>query len=200
MPAWSQHRRCFRTRGTSCTRHDWRVYTFLSELSVWKGEWVEFSSPLPSGPCSLVCSDYSSVLKRVWVNSWWPSADTEINYSVCLIWEFKASWWNLQNCIMPLTFWDFITISSIIHWACLFSSRHSDRAAGQWQAAGGAFFSLFSCFSWYLVGETCLVLYCIKPLTQSSNLYSSQTRKSLQPSLLLEVSQWTVIIVSFLLP
>lgn len=136
----------------------------------------------------------------LWVNSWWPSADTEINYSVCLIWEFKASWWNLQNCIMLLTFRDFITISSIIHWACLFSSWHSDRAAGQWQAAGSAFFSLFSCLLLVPCGRDLPGAYCIKPLTQSSNLYSSQTGKSLQPSLLLEVSQWTVIIVSFLLP
>lgn len=42
--------------------------------------------------------------------------------------------------------------------------------------------------------------YCIKPLTQSSNLYNSQTGKSLQLSLLLEVSQQTVITVSFFFP
>lgn len=126
---------------------------FLSELSFWKGEWVELSSLW-----TLLFSLFRPIQVSwsvLWVNSWWPSADTQINYSACLIWEFKASWWNLQNCIMPLTFWDFITVSSIIHWACLFPCQRSDRAAGRWQAAGTACFSLFS---WYLVGETCLLL------------------------------------------
>lgn len=38
----------------------------LSELSVWKGEWVEFPSPLPSGPCTLICSDPFKCLEACW--------------------------------------------------------------------------------------------------------------------------------------